>query len=117
MKYLKNSFLILFTIALLHSCGTIQSYKIGELFEIELDKEGVGGYEWNYIAIPEVVTVDSSVVTIPVENKLAINKKRFKLKGIKKGIYQIEFHHLRSFEKFDTIPKEHIKIFKIKIKK
>ena len=100
----------------LQSCKIAKTYKVNEEFEIELEKEGVGGYQWQYISIPEVIIVDSTEIKITEEYKLAIYEKKYLLKGIKKGCYKLEFHHLRSFEKFDTVPKKHIKVIKVRIK-
>lgn len=110
-------FLSIITLLLLQSCKTVKTHKVNEEFEITLENEGVGGYQWHYKNIPEIIMIDSSVVTIEEKGKLAQYEKVYKLKGIKKGCFKLEFHHLRSFEKFDTVPKEHIKIIKIKIKK
>jgi hypothetical protein len=117
MKYIKNSLILLCTAVLLQSCATVKKYKINETIEVVLDNEGTGGYQWNYIAIPEVTVVDSSNITLKEEGKLARYQKKYLLKGTKKGNYQLVFHHLRSFQKFDTVPQAHIKSFKIKIKK
>lgn len=103
---------------LCQSCKIKQRYHVNEEFNIELEKEGDGGYQWGYVAIPEVKQLNSSKKKIVEEGKLlASYHKVFSLKGVKPGVYKLEFQFLRSFEKLDTIPKDQIKIIKVKIKK
>jgi predicted secreted protein len=102
---------------IVQNCKVDETYKVDETFEVELEKEGIGGYQWNYIAIPEVDLIKSTSIVSLVEDELERYNKRFTLKGIKSGKYKLEFHYLRSFEKIDAVPKEHIRIIKIRIKK
>jgi predicted secreted protein len=115
---MKNIILIVFLVSIsLQSCKTTEGYKVNEEFKIELEKEGDGGYQWSYLAIPEVVQTNTSKKSIEKEGNLLVSyQKIFYLKGLKKGTYNLEFQSLRSFEKLDTIPEDHKKIIKVKIK-
>ncbi len=113
---MKNIMIISLMVVLLQSCSSIQTYKINEPFNITLENEGIGGYQWHYMAIPEVEKIDSTTTTISEDKKLDAYIRNFELKGIKKGKYVLEFQRLRAFENLDTIPDNQIKKIKIKIK-
>lgn len=110
---------MLFTllVSLIQSCSSIQTYKINEPFDITLDNEAVGGFQWHYKAIPEVEKIDSTTITIEEEGKFSYYKKRFNLKGVKEGKYELVFFQQQPFNVLDSIPEEYIKKFKVKIKK
>jgi predicted secreted protein len=116
---MKKIILIVFIISVsLQSCKLTEGYKVNEAFKIELEKEGDGGYQWNYLAIPEVVLINTSKKSIEKEGELLVSyQKIFSLKGLKPGSYNLEFQSLRSFEKLDTLSEVHKKIIKVKIKK
>lgn len=116
---MKKIFLIVFLVSIsLQSCKIIEGYKVNEEFKIELENEGNGGYQWVYLPIPEVEQLNATKKLIEEEGKLLVSyNKIFSFKGLKSGIYNLEFHFLRSFEKLDTIPEEYKKIIKVNIKK
>ena len=116
---MKKISIIIFLVSIsFQSCKVHQTYTVNEAFTVELEKEGAGGYQWGYVAIPEVEQIETSKKVIEKEGVfLAGYNKVFSLKGIKPGKYHLEFHFLRSFEKLDTIPEDRIKIIKVKIKK
>tara|TARA_R110002126_G_scaffold27040_2_gene91051 strand:+ start:5277 stop:5630 length:354 start_codon:yes stop_codon:yes gene_type:complete len=117
---MKKIILIAFLVSIsFQSCKVIQRYKVDEEFNIELEKEGDGGYQWDFLEIPGVKEVKTSKKKIAAEEgKLLVSyNKIFSLKGVLPGTYNLEFRFLRSFEKLDTIPAENKKIIKVKIKK
>lgn len=98
-------------------CRTNDVHKVGEKFSIVLDKEGMGGYSWK-------MKPDSLIVIIKEYNETYLNdttklneyKKIFELKGIRKGITDLEFIKKRSFEPDSLVPAENHFIKKIEIK-
>ncbi len=101
-------------------CGCKPShevYKINQEFKITLEKEGMGGYVWQ-------MKPDSLITVIKEYNEAYLNdttklneyRKTFELKGIKKGITELEFIKKRSFEPDSLVPKENHFIKKIEIK-
>ena len=100
---------------LISSCAT--SYKIGEKFEIELEQDGVGGYTWEYVKIPEVEVIDSMKTKIKKENQFTEYLKTYVLKGKEKGTYKLNFRKKRSFEPDSLIPKDNYRTLKIRITK
>lgn len=98
-------------------CLSRDGHAVAEEFEIVLDGEGDGGFQWYYKEIPEVIKVDSTIITISEEGKLNRYQKKFILKGVEKGNYELEFYQQQSFNILDTIPEEYIKRIKVKIKK
>ena len=116
---MKKISVIIFLVSIsFQSCKVHQTYFVNEEFTIELEKEGAGGYQWDYLAIPEVTQINATKKVIEKEGVfLAGYNKVFSLKGIKPGKYHLEFHFLRSFEKLDTIPEDRKRIIKVKIKK
>jgi predicted secreted protein len=116
---MKKIFLIVFLALIsLQSCKVIEGYKVNEEFKIELENEGIGGYQWVYLPIPEVEQINSTKKLIQEEDKLLVSyNKVFSFKALKSGTYNLEFNFLRSFEKLDTIPEDYKKIIKVNIKK
>lgn len=98
-------------------CDVSERHKVNEPFTISLENEGIGGYQWRYIPTEEVTAIDSTNVVVKTVNKLARYNKQYTLKGLKKGVYSLEFHYVRSFEQLDTIPENQKKYIKVKIKK
>ncbi|GGG45009.1 protease inhibitor I42 family protein [Bizionia arctica] len=115
--YIKKVMIICFLImGVMQSCKTYNHYKTNQIFEINLENEGAGGYKWSFVKTPDIEVVDSSQVVLQGNSKLVSYEKKYKLKGLKKGAYILTFHHLRNFEKNDTIPEENIKIINVRIK-
>jgi predicted secreted protein len=116
---MKKIILIAFIVSIsFQSCKVAQRYKVNEEFKIELEKEGDGGYQWNFLEIPGIKEVKTSKKKIEEEGKLLVGyHKIFTLQGVLPGTYKLEFRFSRSFEKSDTIPAENKKIIKVKIKK
>lgn len=113
---MKNIMIISLLVVLFQSCSTIQTYKLNENFDITLNNEAVGGFQWHYKEIPQVVKLDSATITISEDGKLNSYKKKFTLKGIEKGKYELLFFQQQSFNVLDSIPEEYIKRIKIRIK-
>lgn len=116
----KVAVLLLLNIILI-SCN---SYRIGEEFEVKLERDGTGGYVWQYDSIPEVKAIDSITVIDSIQNsnpndqldgKLNTYTKIYTMVGKTKGRYELSFVKKRSFEPDTLNPEVHKKI-KVRIK-
>lgn len=96
------------------SCRT--TYHVDEFFDVSLDKQGLGGYQWEYIGIPEVVVVESLDQAHKNENGFHEYTRIYKMKALKKGCYNLKFIKKRSFEQRDSINNENIKNIKVRIR-
>lgn len=113
---MKKLIILSLLVGLLQSCSTVKTYKLNTAFDIILDNEAAGGFQWHYKETPQVVKVDSVTITISDEGKLNSYKKRFTLKGVEKGRYELFFFQQQPFNILDSIPEEYIKRIKIRIK-
>jgi len=115
---MKKNLLALIIIAGISSgCRTKDVYKVGEEFSITLEKEGMGGYSWNMKPDSLVAVIkESSQSYLNDTTKLNEYKKTFELKGIRKGVTELEFIKKRSFEPDSLVPPENHFIKKIEIK-
>ena len=113
-KILKIPLYILYLIFALSCKTTKLVYEVAETFEIPLELNGQGGYIWQYVPRDGIVIIDSSETSMQGENKLWEYTKIYKLKGAKRGKYEIEFLKKRVFAA-DGIPSGKIKKYKVKI--
>lgn len=95
------------------SCAT--GYEIGEDFKVELEKNGAGGYQWEYVQISEVIVIDSIETKMLQENQLNEYVKVYTMQGRQKGSFELSFHKKRSFEPDSLILPENIKKVKVRI--
>ena len=96
------------------SCRT--TYQVDEPFEVPLEKQGLGGYQWEYLRIPEVVIVDSLDQLHKKENGFHEYTRIYKMKGLARGCYNLRFVKKRSFESRDNIGSENTRNIKIRIR-
>ncbi|MEO0570213.1 MAG: protease inhibitor I42 family protein [Bacteroidota bacterium] len=98
------------------SCAVDKKVVVDEVFEIPLEDHGQGGFQWTYNDLKEVIVVDSFETNTENSTGFSTYTKHYKLKGIKKGTYTLEFLKVRSFQP-DLILDENIKKIKVRIKK
>jgi predicted secreted protein len=86
-------------------------------FKIDLQKDGTGGYVWNYIPSSlDIIIVDS--VRVPIKDSTGFTRylKQYNFRATQPGLYKLQFIKKRPFSKSkDTA--EIIKKFWIRIKK
>lgn len=117
MNLKRNIFIIFCTLMMLTSCSVSKrQYTIGEEFNVDLEGEGNGGFDWNMEEIHGISLVGSTRKGTKKDNGFYEFSKVFTLKGTSIGTYDIKFKKIRSFQP-ELILDEHIKIIKIKIKK
>lgn len=94
------------------------TYTIGETFTIELERQNMGGYSWEYVKVPEVIITDSTEISeVDTKSKLVQYTKKYTLKGVESGVYELVFRKKRSFEPDSLIPEKNYKKIKVNIKK
>jgi predicted secreted protein len=100
----------------LTSCAVDKKIAVGETFEIPLENHGQGGFKWTVKDMEDIIVVDSFETDKENESGFSESTKHYKLKGMKKGTYTLEFVKVRSFQP-DLILDENIKKVKVRIKK
>ena len=113
MKRYRGAYILICGISLI-SCRT--TYKVGESFEVPLEKHGLGGYQWEYVSIPEVVIVDSLDQSHKKENGLLEYTRIYEMQALERGSYNLSFVKKRSFEPRDSIKKKHIRNIQVRIR-
>lgn len=71
----------------------------GTTFKIELDKNGAGGYQWEFKGNEQIILIDSTQTSAKNENGFSEYKKIYQMKARKPGIYKLKFVKKRSFQK------------------
>lgn len=112
--YIK-SVIILLIAASFASCAT--GYEKGNQFEISLERNGIGGYQWEYVPIQGVSLVDSTETLVTNSDMLGEYTKTYTLEGVNKGNYELVFRKKRSFEPDSLIPEENYRTIKVRILK
>ena len=93
-----KSYFILLVIVLIHSCKVVGVDE--KTFTIELEKDGVGGYTWNYLpANKNIELIDSTDIPIHDSTGFTEYTKQYKFEASRKGLYKLEFLKKRSFSK------------------
>ncbi|TBW28257.1 protease inhibitor I42 family protein [Gramella sp. KN1008] len=91
-------FFILLFVGLAYSCKVVTVDK--KNFTIELDKDGVGGYTWNYLpGNTDVKLIDSTDIPKTDSTGFTEYSKQYKFQASRKGLYKLEFLKKRSFSK------------------
>jgi len=112
--YIK-SILVLLAAGFFASCAT--GYEKGNQFEISLERNGIGGYQWEYVPTQGVALVDSTETLVTNNNTLSEYTKTYTLQGVNKGNYELVFRKKRSFEPDSLIPEENYRTIKVRILK
>lgn len=120
-KKIKSLITILLGAVLISSCAT--GYRIDEKFDVNLDNNGIGGYEWEYVSIPEVIAMDSTEIRDSIKEPatgkptFSTYTKNYTMAGKKAGKYELVFRKKRSFEPDSLIPEKNYKKLKVRILK
>lgn len=116
MKLVFGNLMVVMSILLMNACAVEKKVSEQMVFEIPLKNNGQGGFQWTFRPIPEIKVIDSFETDALNESQFSEFTKHYKLKGLKKGRYTLEFIKVRSFQP-DLILKENIKKIRIRIKK
>jgi len=100
---------------ILGSCAVEKKATVGDVFQIPLEDHGQGGFKWTFKAMEDIIIVDSFETDTENASGFSEYTKHYKLKGVKKGTYKLEFIKVRSFQP-DLILDENIKKIKVRIK-
>lgn len=111
-----NIITVFLVLVVFTSCAAKKQYSIGEEFNIVLEGEGNGGFDWNMEKIDGISVVESTDIGIKKENGFSEFSKVYTLRGNSKGIYHLKFKKIRSFQP-ELLLDKHIQIIKIQIKK
>lgn len=114
----KNIFVLSIILAVAYSCSQQQNfYKVGETFQIQLEREAAGGYQWNMKPDSLVSIVkETSVSRHNDSTNLEEYIKVYELKPEKPGTTELQFYQKRSFEPDSLVTKDQYFYKKIQIK-
>ena len=90
--------LMFLLISLISSCRVRTVDK--KHFSIALEKDGVGGYTWNYLkGNDNIKLIDSTDIPKTDSTGFTEYSKQYKFQAFSKGLYKLEFVKKRSFSK------------------
>ncbi len=111
------AFGILLLILIQVSCATSDKVvRAGDTFEVALEQEGEGGFEWTYKPTEGIIAIDTFKTNIELPSGFSEYTKHFKFRGEKKGKYALEFVKIRSFQP-ELILDGNVKEIVVRIKK